>query len=174
MDEGGERCQSNPHCERPQLFKKNRHKSCSRLFCYTHLFDVSKIKKKKSRPKSQILEGEKKGHLDVLGCLFFFNLLLYEPNFTEQIKPILIVTGCGATKRSSVHSSGPHFIQDMWQGQAQPWASPKWKREPERKLAAPPFLLIPCEGADGGLDDDLQLKSKPPFIESKGLGLQTF
>lgn len=72
-----------------------------------------KLKKKKSRPKSQILEGEKKGHLDVLGCLFFFNLLLYEPNFTEQIKPILIVTGCGATKRSSVHSSGPHFIQDM-------------------------------------------------------------
>lgn len=82
--------------------------------------------------------------------------------------------GFEATKRTAVHSNGPHFIQDIWHDNLSPehlqnvmaWL---WKCRPEGKLGAPTLLFDSMKGLKG-FSDDLQLK----FETKKCLELNLF
>lgn len=73
-------------------------------------------------------------------------------------------------EEKSVHSSGPHFDQDMWQDNRSPEHLRNVMHDygntsPKEELGAPPFLLIPCKGLKrGGVHGDY-LQLKPPVLK---------
>lgn len=84
-------------------------------------------------------------------------------------KPFWDWCWCEATKRSSVHSSGPHFNQDMWQDNRSPSISKMWWRDygnasQKQSWVHRHSFWFHAKGRQG-LGDNLQLMFKPPLLK---------
>lgn len=159
MDEGGKGVNQTLIVKDHNSLKKLT-QVLQQLLCYIHLFDISLKKKKKKRPKSQIMK--KKCHLD------FLKSLMCQTSLNRQ-KPFWDWCWCEATKRSSVHSSGPHFNQDMWQDNRSPSISKMWWHDygntsQKRSWVHRHSFWFHARGRRG-LGDNLQLMFKPPLLK---------
>lgn len=175
MDEGGERCQSNPHCKRPQLFKNHKAKLTQvlrQLICYIHLFDISN--KKTGEPNYEKKNKTPTKNVIWLLCLCFKSptvcakLHLTDKNHSDidcqvDVKP---------QKEPLYTLKWSAFQSRHVTWRPQPWASPKCDgvtMETQAKMeagwTAHSFWFHARRGW-WGLGDDLQLEDlNPPFIE---------